>query len=109
MSSGAEGNVTSGDLGAMLCRGMKPGLVYALALVVLVLTVVILFQQRKLAETRNENAALRNDARALTTTRNAEAAASMDVQRELRQARSENEQLRKELQQFRDQPPRHTD
>jgi len=84
---------------------VKPGLVYALGLVIFVLVLVILLQQRKLGAVREENASLRGDTRALITTRNTENAAATDVQRENRQLRSENEQLRKDLQTLREQAP----
>jgi hypothetical protein len=76
---------------------MKQGFGYALAVIVAVLVVVILFQQRKLSELRNINAGLRGDTRALITTRNTEGAAADELQRELRQVRAENEQLRKQV------------
>ena len=84
---------------------MKAGLVYALVLVIVALAVIILFQQRKLAEARTENAAMHGDARALNTRRNEDAAANVEVQREVRQLRGENEQLRKDNQQLRERAP----
>lgn len=80
---------------------MKAGLVYALWTVIAVLGIVILFQQRKLANLRQDNASLQTDTRALMSSRHAEVSASADLQRELRQLRIENEQLRRELQQLR--------
>jgi Sec-independent protein translocase protein TatA len=80
---------------------MKAGIVYALWLVIAVLAVVILFQQRKLAEVRRDNASLQGNARAMIAVRNDEAAAAAQLQRELRQLRTENEQLRREIEQLR--------
>lgn len=77
---------------------MKSGLVYALWLVIAVMAIVVLVQQRKLARVRDENAALQSDARALITARTREAA---ELHREIRQLRSENEELRRELQRTR--------
>jgi cell division protein FtsB len=88
----------------MLPAGMKPGVGYALCIVIFVLAVVILFQQRKLSALRDINAALETDARALSTSRGSEAAATADQQRELRQLRSENEQLRQDIQRLRSGP-----
>ncbi len=80
---------------------MKAGLVYALWLVIGVLLAVILFQQRKLGHVRDENGSLRHDTHSLISGRGEDAAAATEVQREVRQLRTENEQLRKELQQLR--------
>jgi hypothetical protein len=80
---------------------MKQGFSFALGLIVMVLAMIILVQHRKLSRVRTDNATLRGDARAITTTRVEDAAAAGDLQREVRQLRSENEQLRRELQQFR--------
>jgi hypothetical protein len=85
----------------MLVKRMKPGLVYALWVVIFVMAVVALFQQRKLAELRATTSRLETDARAVSTTRGSEAAANAELQRELRQLRFENEQLRQELQRSR--------
>jgi hypothetical protein len=81
---------------------MKAGLVYALWLVIGVMVIIVLVQQRKLAHVRDENASLRTDARALITTRAQEGAVTAELLRETRLLRSENEQLRRELQQSRE-------
>ena len=81
---------------------MKSGLVYALWLVIAVMAIVVLVQQRKLAGVRDDNAALRSDARALISARTQEAA---ELHREIRQLRSENEELRRELQRTRIRNP----
>ena len=81
---------------------MKPGMVYALGLVVLVLAIVILMQQRKLALVRNDNASLYGDARALINARSSDATVAADLQREVRQLRAENEDLRREIQQWKE-------
>ena len=92
--------VTDRRTKTMLCVH-EGGLVYALWLVIGVLLVVILFQQRKLGNVRDENDSLHRDARALILGRGEDATAAVDVHRELRQLRAENEQLRRELQQLR--------
>ena len=81
---------------------MKPGMVYALGLVVLVLVIVILMEQRKLSLVRNDNASLHGDARALINARSSDAALAADLQREVRQLRAENEDLRREIQQWKE-------
>lgn len=80
----------------MNAGAMKSGFAYALGVIIAVLAVVILLQQRKLAELRDINAALRGDNRALVTTRNQEGAATAELQRELRQLRAENDELRRD-------------
>ena len=80
---------------------MKAGLVYALWLVIGVMITIVLLQQRKLASVRDENATLRSNTRALITTQVRDRAAAAELLREVRQLRSENEQLRRELQELR--------
>jgi predicted RNase H-like nuclease (RuvC/YqgF family) len=81
---------------------MKPGLSYAFSLIVAVLLVVIMAQQRKLSSERSVNATLRGDARARVTSYYSEVA---EMQREIRQLRSENDQLKSELDRLRERSP----
>ena len=81
---------------------MKPGLSYALAVAIMVLAIVLLVQHRKLNAERSVNASLRGDSRARVTAHHVEMA---EMQKELQKMRTENDQLRRELQSLRERRP----
>ncbi len=80
---------------------MKAGFTYALILVAVVLLSVILFQQRKLSELRDDNSQLQSDNRALKQSLYTDQASISELQRETRRLRAENEELRGKLRQRR--------
>ena len=76
---------------------MKAGFRYAVSVVIAVLVVVILFQQRNMSRLRNYMSRLHGDTRALNHVLDSNALNSAATQEQLRRLQRENEQLREEL------------
>ena len=77
---------------------MKAGFKYALGIVIIALTVIILFQLRNMSRLRNHMSRLEGDSRALHGVLNSNSVSSILAEDRIRRLQRENDEMREQLQ-----------